>query len=98
MSNPLNLRRLAALIAVLGVASALVAPAAFARPALEGPPPSSLSASPQPPAERTVVETISDPGFDWGAAAIGAGIGAAAILLAMGMLTGGRRPLVRFTH
>lgn len=65
-------------------AAAIAAPVADARPALEpgdptGPNPHAIVDS----GGETAVTRTTDPGFDWGSAAIGAG-GAAALLLLVG--------------
>jgi hypothetical protein len=72
-------RRLARTVAAAMAITALAAPSAGAVPAGE-PPATSRSASlPDTPAP-TVSRTIDD-GFDWGSAAIGAGVAAAVLLL-----------------
>jgi hypothetical protein len=90
-------RRVAAILASVLVCAFALAPAAFAHPALEGPPSSALSSQPQQ-APRTVIERVEDGGFHVGDAAIGAGIGAALILVALGVVAAGRHQRLRFTH
>lgn len=69
--------RLTHLFAVTAAAAALAAPSAVARPAED---------RPEPAPAPTVVREIES-GFDWGSAAIGAGSGAALVLLALGGVT-----------
>jgi hypothetical protein len=79
---------------------ALVAPATSARPVED-------FFTPQPPsaagsAASTARDIASDPGFDWGAAAIGAGVAIALLLLgsmaAIAFIGRGRARVVRETE
>ena len=82
MALPLRFHRLAVALATVVAAAALAAPPALARidpPAT--PSFNSREAAPTPMAAPVVVRTVDD-GFDWGAAAIGAGAAGALIALA----------------
>ena len=72
-------RRLIRLIAASIAALALLAPSAMARSDYPVSPVSSSSSSDGPP---VVVEADESSGFDWGSAAIGAGVAAGIVLLA----------------
>jgi hypothetical protein len=81
--------RLAAALAVGTVAAALAAPPAPAR--IDPPPNPSYNVPEAADASRPVMRVVDD-GFDWGAAAIGAGGGGAVIALAAFAGTSRTRP------
>jgi hypothetical protein len=99
MNNSLRTRRIAVAVAALAASAAVTAPVATARPAREpipvrgGPVP-----APQAPPPVTVIRTVHDHAFDWGAAAIGGGTAAGLILLTLGGLAAGSNPRLRLTH
>jgi hypothetical protein len=72
-------RRLSRAVAGALAITALAAPAAQALPQelISGPSPAGA------PQSQPVIRTV-DEGFDWGAAGVGAGIGAAAVLVSLG--------------
>ena len=79
-------RRLVTVLAIGAAALAVTAPSAFARvnpePYAQAPGVPYQTLSVQPQADRpVVVRTVESSGFDWGAAAAGAGMGAALLLL-----------------
>ena len=83
-------RRLTCSLAAALAAAALAAPAANARPDYStGPSPrvdhTAVATAPEParvPGPTVVVEADESSGFDWGSAAVGAGVAAAIVLLA----------------
>ena len=92
-------RRLVTALAIGATALALAAPSALARVNLEpyaqspGVPYKTVSVQPQ--ADRpVVVRTVESSGFDWGAAAAGAGIAAALLLLGVAAVGVRRRHVV----
>lgn len=96
-------RPAAALAAALAVAAVAAQPA-FARTSTSLEPPGSRAGQPAavaPDAARTdaspIVRSI-DEGFDWGAAAIGAGAGAMIVLVSVGGPTLATRRQVRVTR
>ena len=101
MNNSLRTRRIAVAVAALAASAAVTAPVATARPATEpipvrGGPVPAPQAPPPPPV--TVIRTVHDHAFDWGAAAIGGGTAAGLILLTLGGLAAGSNPRLRLTH
>ena len=71
--------RFTRLLATGVAAAALAAPPAVARP---------IDQRPTPAAEQPVVVHKVDDGFDWGSAAVGAGgVGALAVVVALGSVT-----------
>jgi hypothetical protein len=89
---PRRSRRLRRTVAGALAVSALAAPAAGALPCevVCG----SATPSPTKPPAPTVTRTIDD-GFDWGSAGLGAGAGAAIVLLSLGGVRAGSRALAR---
>jgi hypothetical protein len=102
-----QVKRFTSITAAALVAAALAAPAAQAMPDTtigNGTASSSVSSSPSPEPARVagptvVVEADKASSFDWGSAAIGAGIVAGVFLLAAAaMVTTGRHGRLRPTH
>ena len=89
---PRRSRRLSRAVAGALAVSALAAPTAGALPceAVCG---SATPSHSRPPAQTTT--RIIDNGFDWGSAGLGAGAGAAIVLLSLGGVRAGSRALAR---
>jgi hypothetical protein len=85
-------RRLSGTVAGALAVSALAAPAAGALPceAICG---STTSSQTRPPTQTTT--RVIDNGFDWGSAGLGAGGGAAIVLLSLGGVRAGSRAFAR---
>ena len=82
----MRLHRITIVLAVALVTAALAVPVAHAKPfttGAGGPDPRQISV----PGPTVVVEADDSTGFDWGAAAIGAGLAAALMLLAAAGVT-----------
>jgi hypothetical protein len=89
---PRRSRRLSRAVAGALAATALAAPAAGALPC-EVVCGSATPSQSRPPTQTTT--RIIDNGFDWGSAGLGAGAGAAIVLLSLGGVRAGSRALAR---
>jgi hypothetical protein len=85
-------RRISTRRSALAVAAAMLVAPTTASAYFDQPAPGSTAGQASPPKSRVhVVQVTSDPGFDWGDAAIGAGGVVGAIALGIGCAAGSRK-------